>query len=83
MAAAAFNGGRTVQCLGRCPTARRWQGGRGKEEDSDTLIKLMRRLAADVNGDDRRQQAAMGTGGSSRGSGSGTFGGSGGRRLRW
>jgi len=45
---------------------------------------VWRRLAAmDVNGDDRRRQAAMATGGNSRGSGSGTFGGSGGRRLRW
>ena len=42
-----------------------------------------RRLATDVNGDNRWRQAAIATGGRGRGSGSGTFGGSGGRRLQW
>jgi len=51
MAAAVFNGGGSVQWLRRCP---------GKEEDSDTLIKLMRRLAAAGSGRQWRRQAATG-----------------------
>ena len=67
-------------------TARRW-GQRGRLRHNNQIEAVAgggwRRLATDVNGDNRRRQAAMSIGGSSRGSDSGTFGGSGGRRLRW
>jgi hypothetical protein len=73
--------------MSNCEATARQRGQRGRLRHNNQIEAVAgsgwQQLAMDVNGNDRWQQAAMVTGGSSRGSGSGTFGGSGGRRLQW
>ena len=60
-----------------CEALTRRRGQRGRSRHNNQIE------AAAGNGGQRRQHVAMATGVSSSGSGSGTCGGSGGRRLRW